>query len=67
MCVSIIARSSCHKEETMIYDDELRSLDGHSSVSKDFRVYSLQGAVLSVVAVVQWVGGASEDGFRLLL
>lgn len=33
-------------------EDRLKSLDAHSSVSKEFRVYTVQGAVLSVVTVL---------------
>ena len=32
--------------------DRLKNFDGHSSVSKEFRVYSLQGAILSVVTIL---------------
>jgi endoplasmic reticulum-Golgi intermediate compartment protein 3 len=37
---------------TMTLSDRLKSLDAHSSVSKEFRVYTAQGAVLSVVTLV---------------
>lgn len=36
----------------MSIQDRLRQLDSHSSVSKELRVYTIQGAVLSVVTVV---------------
>ena len=32
--------------------DRLKNLDTHSSVSKEFRVYTLHGAVLSMITVV---------------
>jgi endoplasmic reticulum-Golgi intermediate compartment protein 3 len=35
----------------MGFQDTLRQLDSHSSVSKELRVYTVQGAVLSVVTV----------------
>ena len=36
----------------MAISDKLRRMDAHSGVSKEFRVYTVQGAVLSVVTVV---------------
>jgi hypothetical protein len=32
--------------------DNLRKLDAHSSVSKEFRVYTIQGAFISVLTVI---------------
>jgi hypothetical protein len=32
--------------------ERLQKFDSHSSVSKEFRVYTIQGAVLSVVTVI---------------
>jgi hypothetical protein len=32
--------------------DNLRKMDAHSSVSSEFRVYTMQGAILSVVTVL---------------
>lgn len=32
--------------------DRIRNLDGHSTVSNEFRVYTIQGAVLSVVTIL---------------
>ena len=48
---------------TMGIADNLRVLDAHSSVSKEFRVYTIQGAVLSVLTVV----GKPHISFRRLL
>ena len=36
----------------MALSDQLRRMDAHSGVSKEFRVYTVQGAVLSVITVV---------------
>lgn len=36
----------------MSLQERLKSLDAHSSVSKEFRVYTVQGAVLSVATVI---------------
>jgi endoplasmic reticulum-Golgi intermediate compartment protein 3 len=36
----------------MGFKDRLKTLDSHSTVSSEFRVYSLQGAVLSVVTLL---------------
>ena len=35
----------------MGWEDRLKKIDGHSSVSKEFRVYTTHGAILSVVTV----------------
>lgn len=37
---------------TMSLQERLKRLDTHSSVSKEFRVYTIQGAVLSVATVI---------------
>jgi hypothetical protein len=39
-------------EAAMSLNERLRKLDAHSSVSKEFRVYTVHGAVLSVVTVL---------------
>jgi hypothetical protein len=36
----------------MAISDRLKNLDGHSSVSKEFRVYTVSGAILSVATLV---------------
>jgi hypothetical protein len=36
----------------MAISDRLKNLDAHSSVSKEFRVYTVYGAILSVATVV---------------
>ena len=49
--------------------ESLRKFDSHSSVSKEFRVYTIQGAVLSVVTVIgtyYLLGGARyNDDYTL--
>ena len=34
------------------FQEKLQKFDSHSSVSKEFRVYTIQGAVLSVVTLI---------------
>ena len=34
------------------FAEKLKNLDGHSTVSKEFRVYTVQGAALSVVTIL---------------
>ena len=36
----------------MTLSERLRKLDSHSSVSKEFRVYTTHGAVLSILTVL---------------
>lgn len=40
-------------QETMPgFAERIKNLDGHSTVSKEFRVYTVQGAALSVVTIL---------------
>ena len=41
---------NCHSN-SMGVADNLRNLDSHSSVSKEFRVYTIHGAILSVFTI----------------
>jgi hypothetical protein len=41
--------------------EHLSSIDAHSGVSKEFRVYTVHGAVLSVATIVGEKRGVSVD------
>ncbi len=45
------------------FKERLRKLDSHSSVSKEFRVYTIHGAALSVVTCL----GAWQETILLLI
>jgi hypothetical protein len=46
----------------MAFSDTLKKLDSHSSVSEELRVYTVQGAALSVITVVgECCAGRSHD------
>jgi hypothetical protein len=38
--------------EEMGFTERLKNFDGHSTVSKEFRVYTAQGAALSVITLI---------------
>ena len=48
--IDFLPTDTCNNN--MSVADRLKKLDGHSSVSNEFRVYTIQGAVLSVVTVL---------------